>query len=96
MRFTGFNGEGQRFGIHIAMHQQFAGINVRRYGWNEAMRIKFWRQLTAFLNLLNRFARPENCLWIHFVLFSASISRHQARLKLSLFGVFRPCCNLLL
>ena len=59
VRFTGANGVLERFGIHIAVHQQFTAIGIGRHSRDQAVDIEFGRKLRAFLDLLDAHSRRK-------------------------------------
>ena len=62
---TRFNGAGEGFGIHVAHHQQLATDKIRGDRGQQALRVKFRRELPAFLDLLDRAALGEHAFRIH-------------------------------
>ena len=65
MRFTGLDGFRQCLGVHVAMHQQFAGCVVGRDGRDQAVFVEFGRKFGAFFDLFDGLSFTKDCRGIH-------------------------------
>jgi hypothetical protein len=50
------------------VHEQFTGFKIGGNGWYQAVRIKFWHQLGAFLDLYYGLARTKNLVRVQNIL----------------------------
>src|SRR5690606_35808270 len=59
MRLAGLDRALERLGVHVAVHQQLAGLVIRGNGGDQAALVELRRELRAFLDLLDADARGE-------------------------------------